>query len=279
MQPIWKAVRTNRRRVLVVAAVAVLCAAFALLWCLRPANEGYDFRTYTVMNAPKDYAYLQENWDVLLEQLGDPPEGGVQIVERKSDENAQKANWVLESGVKCYSMRVEHLLYWLHHGGLVEGVTQSRDFTWYFPVQNNAEGFNLVTLRHNAAIPQLDLQESYNISHQLTLENDDGTGGYAFHPERVQELLDEKGITGARILLPFDSAGISKDGETFGVQAIYIESDQGVYFIPYSGNWRNDGMYFKRLHLYTKEEFEEILAFHVSELDPAEPIPWESWPK
>ena len=117
------------------------------------------------------------------------------------------------------------------------------------------------------------MQERYSINTVSSSPEDADSGcDYVFHPERVQELLNKKGVTGARILLPFACGGVKKNGETFGVQAIYIESDQGIWFIPYGCNWCNDDMYYKSQHLYTKEEFEEILAFHVQELDPAEPI-------
>mgnify|MGYP001623443313 CR=1 FL=1 len=101
------------------------------------------------------------------------------------------------------------MLYWLRHSGLMQEATQFRNFTWYFPVYDNAEGLDLVTLSH------------CSIANSL-----------------MCRLFMLKGI------------------------------------IPYSGSWQSDGMCMTNGCMYTKEEFEEILAFHVSELDPTEPLPW-----
>ena len=228
--------------------------------------EPYDFRTYTIFQDEAGYAYLQENIDSLLQQLGQPPEGGVQIAERKSDENAQKANLVLERGVKVFHIQSDQLQFGLRHGGLAQEVVHSEYYTWYFPVYSNSEEYQLIFLNHSIGVPELSLPGSFELSEeQLAFNSEDGFGGFAFHPELVQELLQQAGVQQVDTLVPLNVTVLlpyTMYSRIF-FQVVYAENEHGRWVIPY--NFRDQmTVPIENLKLYTAAEFSAFLDSMVS---------------
>lgn len=253
----------------IVGCFALLLGSAVLFSILLQGGSGratYDFRTHTIFQDEADYAYLQENIDSLLQQLGQPPEGGVQIAERKSDENAQKANLVLERGVKVFHIQSDQLQFGLRHGGLAQEVVHSEYYTWYFPVYSNSEEYQLIFLNHSIGVPELSLPGSFELSEEpLAFNSEDGFGGFAFHPELVQELLQQAGVQQVDTLVPLNVTVLlpyTMYSRIF-FQVVYAENEHGRWVIPY--NFRDQmTVPIENLKLYTAAEFSAFLDSMVS---------------
>ena len=255
----------------IVGCFALLLGSAVLFSILLQGGSGratYDFRTHTIFQDEADYAYLQENIDSLLQQLGQPPEGGVQIAERKSDENAQKANLVLERGVKTYEIPAEHLLYWLYHGGLVQGAMESQDYIWYFPVHQNRINYELVCLEHHAPASSGGMESPYSFIAQFEYGTTDGMTGYVFHPEMIQTILDSEGLGAPDVLMPLSVYG-KQDGSPYHLYLVYVQCGDEQYFIPYGV--RDFSSLLRELHLCDREEFLWILRLYTGSEEPTPP--------
>ncbi len=224
----------------------------------------YDYRRFSISDSAEDYENFTHTQEQMLDLLR-PTLDGAPLLAQTEEAEAPEANLIIENGVKVYNCDALQVADLLSQGGVPYELLNSEYYSWYFPVRRSESLYHLLAFTHTGADPQQHQAARYYWEDKFIYSSYDWLGGYAFHPEVVQVLLETSGIWDYQALVPVCYT-YRYQNRGYQAELIYIACRDQCYVIPY-------GLFFSdvdNIRVYSGEEFLRMMK----EKDALQPTAW-----